>query len=372
MLRVDWYDDAAESGYAIFGEDVWMLVSIPIGLMCSCIGALIVHGLRGLNMLRCRHLQTLSFPALFLCQAVLVALTGWVVFEVTGLRGIWGIGVGSLQHALTDGSGLKAWEHLVFAAGKAVALVLAVSARAPGDVLEPVLLVGGFAGGAAGRALSHLMDVPNEAVMTPCIVFGMVGLFASCFRFPLTPIVIVLEITGIESYSIILPTALAGFTAMTASSRMFLPILDEIMHEDGIDLRAFVTEVAAAELLNLHQPGGHPPLYTSSEDGSQVEAQERRLSVLFPSMEEMFQGYVDVHPPTHSRFVSDLERMVSNERLAAAEEEGNSSQPLPRRESGASSGGSRRTSRLVLDLTRPQRNVSRSSLHGIGERVARL
>jgi len=64
----------------------------------------------------------------------------------------------------------------------------------------------------------------------------MVALFASCFRFSLTPIVIVLEIVGTESYSLILPAVLCGFTAATCSDYLFPALLEDILVQDGIDL----------------------------------------------------------------------------------------------------------------------------------------
>jgi len=83
-------------------------------------------------------------------------------------------------------------------------------------------------------------------VVKPCLVFGMVSLFASCFRFPLTPVLIVLEFMGEETYAIVLPTALAGFTAITVSNRLYPPLLDIIMHRDDLDLETVREESEAA------------------------------------------------------------------------------------------------------------------------------
>ena len=79
---------------------------------------------------------------------------------------------------------------LIFALGKLGAFMLGVSARFPGDTLEPVLISGGFIGGFVGKLLPD--SVLGEEANAACEIFGMVGLFASCFRFPLTPVVIVL------------------------------------------------------------------------------------------------------------------------------------------------------------------------------------
>lgn len=126
---------------------------------------------------------------------------------------------------------------MIFAIGKLSAFALGVAARFPGDTLEPVLISGGFLGAWVGQWL------PMEESRSACEIFGMVGLFASCFRFPLTPVLIVLELTGTDSYYLILPVALSSFTALSISNHLFPPILEQILEQDGIDLEA-VAELA--------------------------------------------------------------------------------------------------------------------------------
>ena len=84
---------------------------------------------------------------------------------------------------------MEATDLLIFALGKLAAFMLGVAARFPGDTLEPVLIAGGFMGGFVGKILPASMLGPEANAA--CEIFGMVGLFASCFRFPLTPVVIV-------------------------------------------------------------------------------------------------------------------------------------------------------------------------------------
>lgn len=326
IFKVQWTEQSRDLGNSGFGQDFWMLVAVPIGLVCSFVGAGLVLGMRGLNKLRVRYAKKCPYTVLFSCQAVLVALIGMGVFRATGLRGVWGIGAGSLQKALKYGDQLEVWDYLIFAIGKAAAMLLAVTVRAPGDVLEPVLIIGGFTGGTMGRILCYVLEVPSDEVMSPCIVFGMVGLFASCFRFPLTPIVIVGEITGVESYSYILPTALAGFTAMTASSRLFRPILDEIMHEDDIDLHSLMEEVKLEEATHEERRGSKSEAGNDGEAEDEGEGEvppangERRNSRGLFNMEEMLHDLVDVHSPrraslTKSYSKSSLTSGMQRERL---------------------------------------------------------
>ncbi|CAJ1417120.1 unnamed protein product [Effrenium voratum] len=143
---------------------------------------------------------------------------------------------------------------VLFAIGKAVAFILGMAVRCPADILEPVLVTGGFVGGAIGCLLPSEALVGEGSVVMPCIIFGMVGLFASCFRFSLTPIVIVLEIVGTESYSLILPAVLCGFTAATCSDHLFPALLEDILAQDGIDLEESLRRRLRRASRRMRQP----------------------------------------------------------------------------------------------------------------------
>lgn len=372
LFQVPWPTYSSEGGLMVLGKDMWMLIAIPIGLVCSLIGALIVLSMRSLNRLWVRYVR-LPYTVIFACQAVIVASVGIGVLRATGLRGIWGIGVGSLQHALSDGDKLQVWDYLIFCAGKILVMILAVTVRAPGDVLEPVLIIGGFAGGIIGRLLCYGMDLPNSEVMTPCIIFGMVGLFASCFRFPLTPIVIVGEITGVESYRIILPTALAGFTALTASSRLFRPILDEIMHEDGIDIHSLMEEVKEQEQLNriISSASVAEDLSIAEEGGLysvDLSAGERRPSRSLFNMEGMLQEFCTMHSPTSNSAVDldSISRQHSGMSLSNVGVGEDAEDAHARRISVATdpiSRSSKRSSIAEVDLRRLSRRSSSHQSH---------
>jgi hypothetical protein len=75
-------------------------------------------------------------------------------------------------------------------------------------------------------------DAPESLIMKPCVVFGMTGLFASSFRVPPTPIVIVMELTGSDCYSLVLPTILTCFIANSTANRLCPPLLHEMMRQD--------------------------------------------------------------------------------------------------------------------------------------------
>eukprot|EP00435_Cladocopium_sp_Y103_P014615 s3064_g3.t1 len=220
----------------LFGENFWLLISIPIGIMSAGVGYLFHLCFHYLHLFLKKVL--LHFCPRFLVFALLAGVSaaiGSAVFRLTGLRGVWGVGVQSLSVALN--SEVTENDALIFAIGKLSAFALGVAARFPGDTLEPVLISGGFLGAWVGQWL------PMEESRSACEIFGMVGLFASCFRFPLTPVLIVLELTGTDSYYLILPVALSSFTALFISNHLFPPILEQILEQDGIDLEA-VAELA--------------------------------------------------------------------------------------------------------------------------------
>lgn len=239
FLEVDW--QSGGSPQKVFGENGWMLVSIPIALICSVFGFLISKTLEcSWRLIACLEARVPTRLVIIL-MVTTSACVGSCVFQITGLRGVWGIGYESLQLAFNTDHHIA--HFFVFAMGKALAMVISVASLCPGSILEPVLISGAFLGGGVGSLLQLAFDEPIASqVLTPCLTFGMVGLFASCFRFYLTPVVIVLELMGPETYAIVLPTALASFTAVTASNRLFPPLYDILMHRQGIDLETLINE----------------------------------------------------------------------------------------------------------------------------------
>jgi len=261
----------------VFGQHMWMLVAIPIGALSSVAGFLVTKSITWLYV-RIRSCRSVVPEALaFVLQAVLAAIVGAVVFRITGLRGVWGVGYESMQKAFEEE--FTALEYLIFALGKTIAMILGISVQGPGDLLEPILISGGFFGGFIGVVLKHIItnDALAQQVLKPCILFGMSSMFASCFRFPLTPVVIVLEMMGLETYSLILPVFFGCLTASLISSRFFDPLLDELMRVGGVDLHVLALEADARaeeeeeEELQHRRSSEH-----SSESGTSSESSLER------------------------------------------------------------------------------------------------
>ena len=225
----------------IYGQSMWMLIAIPIGFLSSFAGYCFSKAFHYIHRFISKvALKRAPKSIVFSIVGGLVACIGSAVFRMAGLRGVWGIGFRSLQEAFNEDFSANGGELLIFAFGKLAAFALSVSCRFPGDTLEPVLISGAFLGAAIGRML------PKEVVGdsdSACEIFGMVGLFASCFRFPLTPVVFAIELTWTRTYNLVLPVAVSCFTGLQLSNYLFEPILEQILHQDNIDLEA-VAELA--------------------------------------------------------------------------------------------------------------------------------
>lgn len=259
--------------HKVFGQSMWMVVAIPIGILCSLVGWFVSRGIRAVTLI-CKSIGVKRW-ILSALIALLASSMGSLAFRATGLRGVWGIGAESMQKGFDDD--IHAWEYAVFALCKALAMILQVGARFSGDILEPVLIAGGFFGGACGHLLELILDSDPELsaiVGKPCLVFGMVGLFSSCFRFPLTPVVITLELMGPDTYALVLPTVLCSFTAVLVSNRLFHPLFHDMLGMDGINLQALSRQAVLEEsqeeveiLEDILDPGNHRSSYEACDEG---------------------------------------------------------------------------------------------------------
>eukprot|EP00930_Biecheleria_cincta_P038896 TRINITY_DN2674_c0_g2_i1.p1 TRINITY_DN2674_c0_g2~~TRINITY_DN2674_c0_g2_i1.p1 ORF type:complete len:931 (-),score=130.07 TRINITY_DN2674_c0_g2_i1:349-2850(-) len=331
----------------VYGYHMWLLISVPIGIACSLAGYAMSSGCNILRRKLGERVRRLPLSLVLGMQALLTASVGAAVFRYTGLRGVWGIGAESLQKVFDRKlkEGFTGIHFLFFALGKSMALVLGIFVRAPADILEPVLITGGFIGGAVGSLLPKDPLVGGSDALTPCVIFGMVGLFASCFRFPLTPVVIVLEITGVESYTIILPAALCAFTAVTCSNWCFPALLDDVLLQDGIDLELLATE--AEEQFTEHE---REKLAQQDEtEDSEEDTAQNSVSGAAPSGRPRS---ASVHSNQSSLHI--VIRDLENSLLAQSRSQGS-----PSRSHASSPMSSRRPSNALLNSRRPSNASSR-------------
>ena len=213
------------------------------------------------------------------------AVLGGVAYYVTTLKGVWGIGIDSLQDLFNfhltgtanGGSSLQAGtsnghatkalassDHAgdstypfarllgrqpdfqtsaVFFLTKSVCFVLCTATGGPGGLLMPSLIIGGFFGGMVISLFERILDPTLYAALwQPSLIFGVIGLFSANFRFPLTSVVILFELTGFDpgTWTIALPCILCSYLSISACDGFynFPPLFEGLCAQDGISLYA--------------------------------------------------------------------------------------------------------------------------------------
>jgi CIC family chloride channel protein len=141
--------------------------------------------------------------------------------------------------------------------GKAIALVVAVSAGLVGGMFAPSLFLGAALGAAVGHAT--LMIFPDANIYTGAYALvGMGAFFAGLLRVPIASVLIVFEVTG--DYGLILPVMLA-VAVSTSLSRLISPhtLTEKQMIEEGWRSvpssdplgRAVVSDAMSRDLITL-------------------------------------------------------------------------------------------------------------------------
>jgi len=143
-------------------------------------------------------------PAIGACLAGVVAMG---LYQSTGqdrhALAVLSTGYGTLQEALTIGSGLSIPLLLLIAFFKVITTSLTISSGGSGGVFGPSMVIGGCVGAAIGKWFDLLWPdlVSQPEVYT---IVGMAGFFAGAAHAPFSTIIMVSEMTG--SYSLLLPT----------------------------------------------------------------------------------------------------------------------------------------------------------------------
>lgn len=75
-----------------------------------------------------------------------------------------------------------------------------------------------------------------STLMKPCVCFGMVSSFSSIFRMPVTSVVIMFELAGVISFTLIIPIILCSYISINLSNRLFHPLIDTMLAQDGVNL----------------------------------------------------------------------------------------------------------------------------------------
>ncbi|RMG96663.1 MAG: CBS domain-containing protein [Deltaproteobacteria bacterium] len=163
---------------------------------------------------------------------------------------VLGPGAGTIGDSL---HGALVWQvAAVLLLAKFLATVVSIAGGAFGGVFMPSLVLGGCVGTLVGTAMQTFLSGPSSGVESYALV-GMGAVFAALMHAPLTPIVMIFELT--RDYGIILPLMLACILAAFVSGRLGAePFYRAILHarevvlpderEDHAIRRARITELA--------------------------------------------------------------------------------------------------------------------------------
>jgi len=221
-------------GLPAFSTSWWMLLCIPIGIVCAAVGTFFV---RTILKLRLKARETKAVP-LWLRPALsgaLIGLIGVTVLNLTGHDGVFSIGYDDLSEVLSGRLLIPAVIALLLV-GKFISYILATTAGTSGGIFAPVLFFGGMLGALVGIAGQRLGFGYNERVVGALALIGMGCMFASVIRCPLTSFMIVFEMTN--NYTIMLPLMVGNIVAFLLSVRWHpISLYDSMLLQDGITLK---------------------------------------------------------------------------------------------------------------------------------------
>jgi CIC family chloride channel protein len=199
--------------------------------------------------------------------AFLTGLVGIVLYYLSGRQqstlAVLSSGYGSIQQAMTDGSGISAWILLAIALGKILTTSLTIGSGGSGGVFGPSMVIGGCGGGALGMLLNHFWPglVPDPASF---VIVGMAGFFAAAAKTPFSTLIIVSEMTG--GYHLLLPALWVCVLAFILSDEKSIYSAQvESRSRSPAHQGSFVREILAEVRVSQFLASGHavPVLHPS-------------------------------------------------------------------------------------------------------------
>jgi chloride channel protein, CIC family len=221
-------------GLPAFTTDWWMLLCIPIGIICAAAGTAFV---RMILALRARVRAKSRVPP-WLRPAIaglFIGLIGVTVLQLTGHDGVFSVGYGDLSQVLNGRMIVPATLALLLV-GKYFSYIIAATANTSGGIFAPVLFIGGMLGAVCGAAVQMAgLGISNHVVGALALI-GMGCMFASVIRCPMTSFMIVFEMT--HNYTIMLPLMVGDIIAYALSVHWHpLSLYDSMLVQDKITLK---------------------------------------------------------------------------------------------------------------------------------------
>ncbi|MFA5257653.1 MAG: chloride channel protein [Opitutales bacterium] len=221
-------------GLPAFATSWWMLLSIPLGILCAFVGTLFVRTLLSLR-LKAREVKSIPTWVRPAISGLLVGLTGVLVLLLTGHSGVFSIGYSDLSLAL-NGKMVVPSVILLLLFGKFFAYIVAATSATSGGLFAPVLFFGGMLGAMVGVSGQLMGFGYHNDVVGALALIGMGCFFATVIRCPLTSFMIVFEMT--RNYTIMLPLMGGNIIAYMLATRWHpLSLYDSMLIQDKITLK---------------------------------------------------------------------------------------------------------------------------------------
>ncbi|WP_309382994.1 chloride channel protein [Cerasicoccus frondis] len=242
----------------VYVTNYWMLVAIPIGLLCGVIGHGFVQSLLWTRaQLRISKVPAWLRPASGGLAMGIIGVTAWYVTGLFGdsQSGVFSIGYESLTQAFENN--LVITVMLMLFVFKFIAVIICYATGGSGGLFSPTLFLGGMLGGIIGALLvqlnvsTGLFDLPEaNQVVGACVLLGMGALFASIVRCPFTSLLIIFEMT--RNYALILPLMAGNMISYYLASRLLrVPLYNSLLLQDGLNLRKMPAYQGAQDYRNL-------------------------------------------------------------------------------------------------------------------------
>eukprot|EP00397_Hematodinium_sp_SG-2012_P004882 GEMP01004897.1.p1 GENE.GEMP01004897.1~~GEMP01004897.1.p1 ORF type:complete len:797 (+),score=157.84 GEMP01004897.1:51-2441(+) len=159
----------------------------------------------------------------------------YAAFVITDDKGVWSMGMESLDTTGFQKHSTPLLFYFVFPCGKLLAVAIGLACDSPGGLIFPVLLSGGILGYGIGKIVESIFpSVPLLYELCGCI--GASSLMASLTRTPLAATALMYSMARGGSESLMIPLLLAPILAcVTASWLQMERLSDLILQQDGID-----------------------------------------------------------------------------------------------------------------------------------------
>ncbi|MGA8273536.1 MAG: H(+)/Cl(-) exchange transporter ClcA [Candidatus Sulfotelmatobacter sp.] len=202
--------------YAGFGViPVYLVLGIFVGFIGAAYNAAILGALAVTD-------QFHRYPAELVAGlvGVGVGVLGWFAPRLVG-------GGDPITQRLLDGTGVTLFMLGIAFVVRFVLGAVSYSARTPGGLFSPMLVIGSQSGLMFGNIFAHWFPAAITNHPNQFVIVGMAAIFAAVVRAPITGIILAIELTG--STTLLLPMLAACFTAMLVPTLLRnAPIYDSL------------------------------------------------------------------------------------------------------------------------------------------------